>query len=283
VDIRCYKKDSTLYMNIRPTHAAVVLALLCAAPLAWGQDAAPRWRLSLGAQATHAPTYGGAASTDTSLRPIIGVSYGRFAFTTPGASALRAFDGAAPLAGASVSLTDPKSPWRLGLALRTESGLDRGADARLAGLSTQRATMRLQIAAGYRLAPRWSLSASIAPDLLGRNAGTSFALGLNHHQSLGPDWQLVGGLSLSGGDARFMQRFHGVTAADAASSGLATYSPGSGLRNWGLNIGLNHRLNAQWAAFARLNHGRLLGGAASSPLTQDSAQTSITLGAGYNF
>lgn len=84
-------------------------------------------------------------------------------------------------------------------------------------------------------------------------------------------------------DTRSLQSFYGVTAAQATSSGLAAYTPGSGWLNNQVGIYVAYNLSPQWLLIGNAEEHQLLGDARNSPLTEVRYNHTVTLGIGYLF
>ncbi len=87
--------------------------------------------------------------------------------------------------------------------------------------------------------------------------------------------------SLTWGDATQMRAMYGVTPAQAASSGFATFQPGAGWRSTALELVGDWEISGPWRAIASVACQRLLGSAARSPLTQDRNGFSGLVGLAY--
>jgi len=99
-------------------------------------------------------------------------------------------------------------------------------------------------------------------------------------------WFLNFRLTTTWADSKGLQPLFGITPAQSARSGLATYSPGSGMRNVTAEPALIYDFDGHWALAARLTYERLLGDAADSPLIRtrgDANQYSYELQLMYHF
>ncbi len=79
----------------------------------------------------------------------------------------------------------------------------------------------------------------------------------------------------------FARKYYGVTPADSAASGLAPYTPGDGFNRVGAALSVDQFLSRHFSIGARAYYGRMLGDAASSPVTVSSNQFFAGLVAGY--
>jgi outer membrane scaffolding protein for murein synthesis (MipA/OmpV family) len=94
---------------------------------------------------------------------------------------------------------------------------------------------------------------------------------------------LGGDLHATYADESHMQRYFGVTAAQSAASGLATYAAGTGVKSAGLGVTVSYSLTPSTGIALGAQYDRLMEDAAASPITRDEAQTSAFLGISTNF
>ena len=73
---------------------------------------------------------------------------------------------------------------------------------------------------------------------------------------------------ISGSNKDNQQTDFGITATEAANSvfGYPEYSPGGGLKSFGLRIHADYRLTDKWFVSGGIDFERLLGDVADSPL-----------------
>jgi MipA family protein len=80
-------------------------------------------------------------------------------------------------------------------------------------------------------------------------------------------------LSLSAGprasfaDAKYMDSYFSVTAAESIASGLAAFNAGSGFKSIGVEAGARYDFASDWAVESSVTYNRLIGDAANSPVT----------------
>ncbi len=91
------------------------------------------------------------------------------------------------------------------------------------------------------------------------------------------------GASATFADKNYMQSYFGVTDAQAARSGYATYKPGSGVKSVDLSVSATYMFNENWMVRAEQEVGLLVGGAADSPLVKREVQSKSMLFLGYQF
>jgi outer membrane scaffolding protein for murein synthesis (MipA/OmpV family) len=84
-------------------------------------------------------------------------------------------------------------------------------------------------------------------------------------------------------DARSNRTMYGITVQQAAISGLAAFSPGSGLLSASLGLIWSYDLARHWLLVGNLEGRRMEGDAARSPLTEKRSNLYATVGAAYRF
>jgi outer membrane protein len=73
---------------------------------------------------------------------------------------------------------------------------------------------------------------------------------------------------LTWANARNMRSFYGVTPVQSANSGLPVYTPGGGLKSWGVTVGAEYEFIQQWNVGVKIDYSRELGPVADSPLVR---------------
>lgn len=266
--------------------AAIVVALgLLSTPwvLAQEREQEPEdqpARYLLGVSLAERPEYDGARHYKSKLRPLWAVQLGRWRLSTSGGSALLGFgrEGAGP--GASTQLLE-RGPWRLGVALRVDSGRDSNDASTTRGLPDVRRTLRARFYASYALTPDLNLGGALSQDLLGRRGGLTGGLDLGWRFYRSPTLEMSSGVGLSGGNALNMRSYFGIPAAAAAVNGRPAYEPGAGLREMHLGVGFTRPLNRHWFVFGSAGLTHLLGPAADSPLTERRDGASAAIGVAW--
>ncbi len=113
--------------------------------------------------------------------------------------------------------------------------------------------------------------------------GALLDLGAGYSSELAPRWRLGAGLAATLANADYLQSFFGITPAQSATSGYASYTPGAGLRDVRLNVSLTHRFNPRLGITAALSASTLLGDAKDSPLTRQQTAVNGILALSYAF
>jgi outer membrane scaffolding protein for murein synthesis (MipA/OmpV family) len=243
-------------------------------------DVVAHSRWVLGASLNSTPDYAGSSRRELKLSPVYAFQYGRFRFSAGGAGGLLNFgtDVIGPGASAEIKTS---GKLRLGASLRIDGGRSASDSPDLAGLPEVRRTLRGRLYASTELTSRWTASASLAQDLLGRGGGALLAADLGYALPTSPrtTWTAGGGVSF--GDRTYMQSYYGVSSAASLTSGLAPFDAGAGPRDLHAGLGWTSALTPRWIAFATLGASRLLGDAATSPLTHDRNSLSASVGIAY--
>jgi outer membrane scaffolding protein for murein synthesis (MipA/OmpV family) len=94
---------------------------------------------------------------------------------------------------------------------------------------------------------------------------------------------LSAGASATFADANHMKSYFGVTAAQAARSGLPQYEAGAGLKRFDLEASVTYLATEHWLIRGQAGVGFLTGDAKDSPIVQDYLQPSAMLMLGYKF
>ena len=94
-------------------------------------------------------------------------------------------------------------------------------------------------------------------------------------------------LSFSAGfsavNRHYNETFFGVTAAEAARTGMPAYAPGAGIKDVFVGARWNWALSPSWIVTSSARVARLQGDAKDSPLVQRATQYSISTGLAYRF
>ena len=242
-------------------------------PLRVNPDAQARW--VLGMAVTSSPTRAGASDRSVGLRPVVAGQVGRWMLAT---SSARSLSGGSISGGASTqwAATDR---WKLGVGFRLTHGRDSADDPWLSGMPDVRRSLAMRLSAGYALSERWSANVGWQQDLLHQQGGRA-TLGLGWQYPVGDRWVLDASLGTTWANARAMQTFYGVTAAQSTASRPA-WSPGSGWEQWHWGLGASKALDRHWRVSAQVGQGRLLGAAGASPLTLSRLSTTGQLMVAY--
>lgn len=233
--------------------------------------------LTLGGGLAAGPRYAG--SKETRAAPVIAIDYqmsnGFYAST------MRGLGFGTELGGFSL---DAALGVRGERKEKNDSGLtgSRGS-AELRGMGDIKASATTELHASYDLAPGLMLGASMSLPLSRRENGKTAGLQMNGllHQAGRDRVGISAGIHF--GDVDYMQTFHGVSAAQAARTGLKPFNPRGGLYQATIRINWDHRVDERWAVTGMLGANTLLRNAADSPLTHRKTAPTAMFYASYRY
>jgi outer membrane scaffolding protein for murein synthesis (MipA/OmpV family) len=276
--------------NLRRLALAVLLTATSAAHAAKatgvldeGADAAVAqtpFNYVLGTAVSWRPDGVGSRSYETKPSLLWAIRWGRWRISAGRANALFGFGREVSGTGASTELINGER-WRVGLALRFDSGRKSSDSLNTAGLPDIERTLRGRVYTSYALSPDWQLSGSLSQDLLGRHGGllVGLDLGWRLRETASTEW--TAGVGIGAADVQHMRSYFGVTPTAASSAGLPTFAPSAGLRDVHVGVGVTRALSPRWVAFGSAGVSRLLGPAAQSPLTQKLTGAQVAVGLAY--
>lgn len=227
------------------------------------------------------PSYAGSDERKARLRPVLALQYGRFRLSSSRGSSVLRHGLDTRGSGASATLVE-RDRLNISASLRIDNGRSASDAVLLQGLPEVRSTLRGRLSMGYALTDRWSLSAGLSQDLLGRSGGAQLNTGLQYAFDLTPQTRVNFGVGAALGDTTFMRTQFGVPQS-AASQGsvLAPFAPRGGLYSVDAGMGVMTALNRRWVAFGGVSVSQLRGDARRSPLTVRASTYSATAGIAY--
>jgi MipA family protein len=240
-----------------------------------------RWDATVGFIGSWAPEYAGGETHGAGLIPGGAFRWGRVSIASRGAFAVRGTATGAQ-GGLRVDLSRGK-PWRASLGLRWDSGREARDSPALQGMGDVRGTLLVRLNASMPVSTHWRVRGAVAVDALGRGTGWQGDLGLGRDWPVGEAsaMNLSGTLTWSG--TRHMRSFFGVSPEQAQASGYPVYTPGAGLREAMLSLGLRTPMDRRWTVFGSASVSHLLGPAADSPLTRRAGGWALSVGTVYRF
>jgi MipA family protein len=246
-------------------------------------EAPAPWGYVAGLSLVDAPPYPGAGFSDVKPRPLLSLRYGRWRLSTSRSTALMGFAADNTGAGASTDLFEGQR-WRFGFSVRIDSGRRTSESPQLRGLPDIEQTLRARLSANYRLTPGWSYLSSVSQDVLSRGGGLVLRQGLGYSlpfkwADMPTEWTM--GANLSWANRRQLKTRYGITAEQSQLTGLAAFEPGSDWFEQSAGVGLTTSASPRWVLFANYGWTRLLGDAASSPLTLSRSAGQWGLGVAY--
>jgi outer membrane scaffolding protein for murein synthesis (MipA/OmpV family) len=108
-------------------------------------------------------------------------------------------------------------------------------------------------------------------------AGSNLSLEGSYQLTQSREFLLSAGLNAKFMDKRFARNFLGVSADQAAASGLSQYAPRAGLYRVAPFLQVLAKINDDWTAFARVEAGSLRGDADRSPLVRQTRGDVVVL------
>ena len=174
-----------------------------------------------------------------------------------------------------------RDDWSLSASLRMDNGRTFDDDPVWRGLPDIRTTLRGRVSLRRPLDERWSWSASVDQDLLGRNGGMRLNSGFGYVYPVSERTRWDMGVSASWGNARYMQTHFGISPAGASAVGASPYLLGGGWEGVQAGWNASTALSNHWVLFGGVGVSHLRGDAARSPLVTRKTTSSATLGLAY--
>lgn len=81
----------------------------------------------------------------------------------------------------------------------------------------------------------------------------------------------------------YQQTYYGVNNKQAAASGLAKFSPSSGIDYYGISLNTDYEIDEDWVAVAGVEYKQFAGGAKDSPISLKDNSSSLSAGIVYRF
>ena len=267
-------------INLRTSarHHAVWASLLALPVLA--QEPRPDWEGAIGPNLSYAPAYAGAQDHRTKLVPGFFLRWGRVTLTNSSGFVTRRSDDVVRGLGLNLS---PSDRIRVNLALRFDAGRSASDSPALAGLGNVRSTVRVRLSGSWLLGDGWRLGSGLSVDAAGRGGGGFADLSIVREQRLSSATTWSWGSSVAVASSGYMRSYFGVNPEQAARTTYPLYAPGAGLRDAAVFANIRSELGPRWVALGGIGASRLLGPAASSPLTQKPTGWGINGGVAWRF
>lgn len=158
---------------------------------------------------------------------------------------------------------------------------DDSAPERLRGLDDIGYGLELGLQAGYRSGPFRLYTG--ARKAVGGHKGITGEVGVSYAFQPADRWSVISSLEAQYGNRTYMDAYFGVSAAEAARSGLAAYDAAGGLTAYAATVEARYRATPDWSVLGRLQAKRLQGDAARSPVVEDRDQLSVGIGVVRSF
>ncbi len=225
------------------------------------------YSLTVGVAVARLPTYDGSDRYETRALPVIAYRSGRF------------FAGT--LSGVGYNLSNTPN-LEFGPVVTYRVGRDESDDARLRGLGNIDAGADVGAFVRWNAQPL-SLSATLEQGVGGNVTGTTLRLNAAYALSINRSNALRFDALLDWADTEVMQGFYGISAPQAARSGLPVYAASSGIRRYGVGAVWAYNITPQWVSTVRLGVYRLGSEAANSPLALRRNVGLVSAGLSYRF
>jgi len=228
-----------------------------------------------GLAARYAPVYDGSKKSKVSPFPYVDI-HGLFHD--------RVF--ISDIRGIGFNIVD-QAPFRAGMSFNYGGGRTSSDSPRLRGLPDIKAAAAVSGFMTYSLKP-FAFELKVGREL-GSQPGTEVELGASLGMAPTPRWHVSVGTQLNWHDAKFNQKYFGVTAAEAAqatASGnvLTAYDPKSSLGTFGMTATSVYAMTEHWGLVTRLGFRDLIGSSVkNSPLTERPFGVDFAVGAIYKF
>lgn len=224
------------------------------------------WSLIIGAGAIYAPEYEGGDKLEVSPVPLVVFNYGDWLEIDP--------------RGVTVTAIQ-QNGLKLAARVGYESGRDQDDADRLRGLGD----IDFAATVGAKASYEWDgfeIFATVDQTIDGSESliGT---FGAEYQAPVTERLILGAGVEAIVANDKHMQSYFGVTAAQAASSGLAEYKAEAGLKRVNVSASAIYMLSENWLVRGEAGVGFLTGDAADSPIVEEEVQPSASLFVGYKF
>jgi outer membrane protein len=229
-----------------------------------------QWTLTLGIEAGVLPTYEGSDRYMVRPFPLIDI---RKAGTPPRFHA--------PRDGFGFGIIDTGT-FRAGPTAKIRFPRRESDDADLRGLGVDYA-IEIGGFADYWVAP-WLRTRAELRQGFGGHHGVLADLTADVVYPLTPQLTLSGGPRLTLATGKAEDPYFSVTASQAVTSGLPTYTAHGGVHSWGAGGQARYAFSPQWAAYTYVEYQRLGGDAANSPLvTMRGSRDQFQVGTGVTY
>lgn len=233
--------------------------------LAFVTERLAEWKVVLGGGALVAPKYEGSDEFDVQPIPFVTASFGEHVTVDPRGVSVNLY-----------SLGDLTFSGQLGY----DTGRKESDSEHLEGLGDIDMGAVVGGTLTYEFGPAEVYGS------LSRIVGGSDGLQAEFGAKLSHDmerFRFSAGVSATWADETHMQAYFGVTAAQAARSGLPKYDIGAGFKRVDLELAATYAVTETWLVRGEVGVGYLLGEAADSPVVQEAFQPSVMILLGYRF
>ena len=171
----------------------------------------------------------------------------------------------------NVNLIDSKS-WSFGPAINYRFGRSDVDDNAVDSMKNIDGTVEVGAFGGWKWVSegdprhRFSVGTEVLYDVGGGHDGYLISGSVRYYQPVARPLTLSIGAALTYGSGDYMDTYFGVSAGDAAKSGLSPFKAGSGLRDFRVPLMAIFSFSENWHLGGGVIYSRLLGDAADSPV-----------------
>lgn len=237
-----------------------IAAVLSGTGMAGAAQAQDHMVIGLGALS--APEYEGSDQLATSAIPIIDISKGRFFLNLEDGLGVTAFETGDLKFGASVTyLPGFDRPFALG-EVKGGAGARLFADWERGGLNAT-----------------FGVTNVVSGDLDGMTADAS----LSYRFNVTPKLSLTPSVGATWADGGYNRSYFGITPAQAAAAGVASFAPGSGINDVSVGLTANFRVTERVTLTASATISQMQGDIIDSPIVFEKTQRDVFVGMTYRF
>ena len=220
----------------------ILLAALCLmAPAAQAAD------VSIGGGIGFAPDYEGSEDYEAVPVPFANVNFGNGMYVKLLGLNLRA------------NLI-PDKMWSLGPVYNYRAERDDVDNSAVDDMKQVSDANELGVFGGFNI-DNWFLSLEFLADMGNAHEGWYSKLKGGYNWIISDSWALSIGASTTYADEDYMQTYFGVSRQDAARSGLDRYNADSGIKDVGIDLGVNWMITQSWSTKGIASYTQLVGDA----------------------
>lgn len=166
----------------------------------------------------------------------------------------------------------PEKTWYLGPVYNYRAGRSDVENDAVDDMKTVSEAHELGGFGGFTI-NNWFVTLEFLTDLGDAHEGWYSRLKGGYNWMISKSWALSVGAFTTYADDDYMQTYFGVSAADAVRSGLDPYEADSGIKDVGIDVGLNWMINNNWGAKGIASYTQLVGDADdSSPVVDEGSE-----------
>lgn len=158
---------------------------------------------------------------------------------------------------------------------------NRSRDTRLQQLDKRKSGVSANL--GYSLDTDYgSLQTGITQDISGKSKGTQMDAQYGYTWEVSPQFAITPAVGATYASKKYNQYYYGVSAQEAARSGLPAYNAKGGI-NPDIDLSAQYQISPHISTFAGARAEQLSGAVKDSPMTDKKTEYSGMVGATYNF